>query len=38
MAGGSEREAMMNGAIDSGSGSIPSASCVIVWLPASVIS
>ena len=26
----------MNGAIDSGSGSIPSASCVIVWLPASV--
>ena len=37
VAGGSDREAMMNGAIDSGSGSMPSAICIIVTLPVIVI-
>ena len=36
--GGSSCAATTNGAIDSGSGSMPSASCVIVTLPQSVIS
>jgi hypothetical protein len=38
VAGGRVREVMMNGAIDSGSGSMPSASCVMVTLPQRTIS
>ena len=37
-AAGSVRAAIVNGAIESGSGSIPSASCIIVTLPATTIS
>ncbi len=38
VAGGSVRDVMMNGAIDSGSGSMPSAIWVIVTLPQRTIS
>ena len=38
VAGGSSCAATMNGAIDSGSGSMPSASCIIVTLPTTTIS
>ena len=38
VAGGSVAAAIVNGAIESGSGSIPSAIWIIVWLPVTEIS